>query len=227
MALYSSDHFVSRHPLAWGVLIGLSLGANIASAATPRASFGAALVTGADNRISVSRVPVLDSVGKVYYKDLTINFQVDSTGNLTLGTATIYASPSLVTSGFQAGNYKDTLGNTYQLTGPSVIPGTTRTVWSLAFTAGTYVTQFSMSWVTGAIAGHPNESSLKSRNITSTAYSWGIVGNSTGQKSGFPFYNWGNYAYVVGAAQAGNQLVLHLFKDINNIEDSSVSLTKY
>jgi hypothetical protein len=46
----------------------------------------------------------------------------------------------------------------------------------------------------------------------------------------FPFYHWGNGGNVVGAAQAGNQLVFHLFNmggytGGDNIEDGSVSLT--
>ncbi len=113
-------------------LIVLALGTNLAEAVTPKAAFGSALITGANNRISVSRVPVINSTGVVTYKDITINFEVSSSGVLTMApfNPTITASPSLITSGFKAGNYKDGRGNKYVLSGPSVVPGTTRTAWS-------------------------------------------------------------------------------------------------
>ncbi len=213
------------HPLLWGLCLGLALGPGLASAATPRAVLGSATITAADNRLTVTRVPVINSAGAVTYKDVTLNFQVDAAGTLILAPATIAASPNLVTSGFMAGNYKDTRGNTYSVSGPSVIPGTTRTVWSLVFTAGPDASQFSMNWVTGPVVGHPNESSLKARNITSTAFSWGIVGAEDATNN-FPFYLWGGGGHVVGAAQAGNQIVFH-FYDNGNIEDDNVSLTRY
>lgn len=67
-----------------------------AQAAPPKSSFGSALITGADNRISVTRVPVISSTGVVTYKDVTIDFEVGSTGVLTLApfSPTITASPS-------------------------------------------------------------------------------------------------------------------------------------
>ena len=75
-------------------------------AATPNAYFGSALITGANNRISVSRVPVINSAGAVTYKDLTFKFDVSSAGVLSMlaFNPTITASPSLITSGFKAGN---------------------------------------------------------------------------------------------------------------------------
>ncbi len=221
--------FARPHPLLLGLFLGLALGANVASAATPRAKFDSALVTGSTDRISVTRVPVVDSAGKTAYKDVTIDFEVDEAGTLMLApfSPTIEAAPSLVTSGFKAGNYKDTRGNTYKLAGPSVVPGTTRTMWSLSLAVATSdASFFSMNWTTGPIAGHPNQSSLTARNITSTAFSWGIVGDGHAAISYFPFYGW-NYGEVVGAAQVGNQLVLHLFENLDNIEDSNVSLTQY
>lgn len=202
----------------------LAFGTGLAVAATPTSYFGSALITGTNNRISITRVPVINSAGTVTYKDLTINFVVDSAGTLTFGPSTIAASPSLIASGFKAGTYKDARGNKYSVGGPSVIPGTTRTAWSLALISGPDATQFSIGWVTGPIAGHPNQASLTARSITSTAYSWGIAGAETYISSSFPFYFWGDYGNVVGAAQAGNQISFHLFSNSDNIEDDSVSL---
>ncbi len=214
----------SSRALCAASFVVLAFGTSLTMAATPTSYFGSALITGTNNRISVTRVPVIDSAGTVTYKDVTINFVVNSTGGLSFTSSPITPSPALITSGFKAGTYKDTRGNKYAVTGPSVIPGTTRTAWSLAFTTGPDAAQFSMSWVTGPIAGHPNQSSLTARSITTTAYSWGTVGVEQFKTSSFPFSYWGNYARVVGAAQAGNQLVFHLFSNIDNIEDDSVSL---
>jgi hypothetical protein len=83
----------------------------------------------------------------------------------------------------------------------------------------------SISWVTGCVAGHPNQPSLEARNITSSAYSWGLAGHTALVVTTFPFYDWDN-ATVVGAAQAGNQLIISHFEDLHNIADHSASLTK-
>lgn len=211
--------------LGFAVLV---LNTNLAAAATtPNAYFESAVITGSGNYINVSRVPVVDSTGKVTYKDINIEFEVNNAGvlNMAAFSPTITASPALITSGFKAGYYKDARGNKYQVTGPSVIPNTTRTVWSLAFVAGSDVKQFSMSWITGPVIGHPNQPSLDYNKITTNAYSWGLMGSASGGVSGFPFLNWNN-ANVVGAVQAGNQLVLHYFtSNANNVEDASASLT--
>lgn len=203
------------------------------AATTPKPFFQSALITGAANTIAASRVPVIDSAGNVTYKDVTLRFNVSGTGALSLapGNLVITNSPTLVTSGFKPGNYKDSSGNKYVLSGPSAIPGSTRTAWSLAFTSGSQAKQFSASWTTGPIAGHPNQSSLGRIKMTSTAYtgySWGIAGNVAYISSDFPFDEWGNQGNVIGAVQAGEQVVLHLFKigDEDSVEDDSVSLVR-
>lgn len=175
----------------------------------------------------MSRVPVINSTGVVTYKDVTINFDVSNTGVLNMDPLdpTIIPSPSLITTGIKSGHYKDKRGNKYLLSGPSAIPNTTRTAWSLALVTGPDASQFSMSWVKGPVTGHPNVSSLKARNITSRAYSWGIVGAEDWVSTSFPFYKWGDNGYVVGVAQAANQVVFYLFSNLDDIVDDSVSLT--
>jgi len=203
---------------------GVAIGVN---AATPTSYFQSSVITGSNNRISVQRVPVTDVNGKVTYQNVTIDFTVSVTGTLLDKPALITAAPSLVTNGFVPGKYKDTKGNVYALSGPAVVPNTTRTAWSLvlaAFPSSSTMPNFSVSWITGPIAGHPIESVLTFNKITSTAYSWGSMGtNNIG--SGQAFYNWRANS-VIGANQAGNQLVLHLYYNTgNNAEDGSVSLT--
>lgn len=205
------------------VLASISL-ANVAIAAqTPTAYFGSATVNTSNNRIQATGVPVQDANGAIVYKNIALDFQVDAAGNVSLvaDSPTITTTPRLVTSGFKAGNYKDALGTVYTVSGPSAIPGSTRSSWSLVANGST---QFSASWITGKISGHPNQDSLTVRNITSTAFTWGTVGvNGFQFVSGAVFNSWAPSA-VVGVTQAGNQLVLHLFVNYDAIEDSSVAL---
>jgi hypothetical protein len=204
---------------------GVAIGVN---AATPTSYFQSSVITGSNNQISVQRVPVTDVNGKVTYKNVTIDFTVSATGTLLDNPALITAAPSLVTNGFVQGKYKDTHGYVYALSGPSVVPGTSRTAWSLTLVAaptGIKMPNFSMNWITGPIAGHPIESVLTHNKIVSTAYSWGLMGtNSFAMYEAFS--DWYGHS-VIGANQAGNQLVLHLYyyNDANNLEDGSVSLT--
>ena len=214
-----------RSIIQTALITSLALTASLATAATPEAFFQSATITSAGNRIAVSRVPVQDAAGNITYKNVVLDFTVDAAGVLALADASpvITPAPTLITSAFKAGNYKDQIGNRYVLSGPSAIPNSTRTAWSLNLVKSTQATQFSMTWATGPIKGHPNESSIVARKITSTAYSWGIGGAQTVSNSNFPFFNWGND--VIGASQVGNQLAFYLYRAGDNIVDESVSLT--
>jgi hypothetical protein len=204
----------------------LSISALNSYAATPTAYFQSSVISGSDNRINVSRVPVVDASGKISYKDVTINFTVDNNGVLLDEPATISKSPILVTNGFLAGNYKDNHGNKYVVSGPAVVTDSNRSAWSIALVSSpkTESSQFSLNWITGTVTKHPNQASLNQRKITSTAFSWGTMGEN--QSNGnFPFYNW-DASQVIGANQAGNQLILHYYWYDDSIEDASVSLLR-
>jgi len=200
---------------------------NAGAVTTPTSFFESSVITGSNNRISVQRVPVVDANGKVTYKNLTIDFTVSNTGVLLDKPALITAAPVLYTPNFVAGKYKDGSGYTYALSGPSVVPGTSRTAWSLiliAAPAGLSLFNFSLNWITGVIAGHPIEAMLKKDGLTTTNYSWGTVGTNGLNNSTWNFSGWPVSA-IVGAIQSGNQLSIHLYKnDVNNVEDGSVSL---
>ena len=209
--------------LVVAITSGVAIGVN---AATPTSYFQSSVITGSNNQISVQRVPVTDVNGKVTYKNVTIDFTVSATGTLLDNPALITAAPSLVTNGFVQGKYKDTHGYVYALSGPSVVPSTSRTAWSLTLVAAPtgIKPNFSVNWITGSIAGHPIESVLTYNKIVSAAYSWGLMGtNSFGGGEAFSYWYTNS---VIGANQAGNQLVLHLYyNNGNNLEDGSVSLT--
>src|SRR5271165_6702962 len=78
-----------------------------ARAATPTAFFEYSGIVGEGSTISITRVPVEMSNGKIVYKDVTIEFSVEPNGTLDLvaGSPSQAPSPVLNTSHFQAGMY--------------------------------------------------------------------------------------------------------------------------
>ena len=154
-----------------------------------------------------------------------MQFDVDGlTGKPTITPLfpTIVTSPSVTVGNFKPGTYKDGRGDKYAVGGPNIVAGG-RTSWSIAMLPNPSGGFVNATWTTGPIAGHPNQASLTARTITSTAFSWGVMGAS-GNLYGGPFWIWSQGA-VIGASQTGNSLALHLFLDLNAIEDSNVSLT--
>ncbi len=152
-------------------------------ATTPSARFQSSLLTGSADTISVSRVPVTNSAGTVTYYDLTLTFDVSSTGVLTLsGSPTVTKSPSLITAGFKAGAYvgpSNILSGEALVTvsGPGVAPGGA-TEWSLAASPGASGCTYpgTATWYVGSIANSPIEARIKKAGITSTAWSYGVGG---------------------------------------------------
>ena len=150
---------------------------------------------------------------------------VTGTPTLTPLFPTIVTSPSVAVGNFKPGTYKDGLGNKYTVGGPNIVAGG-RTSWSISMVPNLDGKFFNAAWTTGPITGHPNQASLTARTITSTAFSWGVIGSNGQWSSGDPFFvsTWPQGS-VVGASQTGNSLALHLFRDLNATEDSNASLT--
>ena len=69
---------------------------------TPYALSQYSTMTGSDSTITASRVPVVTAAGNTIYKNITIQFDVDSDGNLTLSPENpkISDAPPLVVSSF-------------------------------------------------------------------------------------------------------------------------------
>ena len=209
------------------ISLASALAGHSALAATPTMQAESATLSGASNTVVITRVPTTTATGAVKYWNITLQFNIDGvTGTPTLTPLfpTIVTSPSVAVGNFKPGTYKDSLGQKYTVGGPNIVAGG-RTSWSISSLAsGGYY--FNAAWTTGPIAGHPNQASLTARNITSTAFSWGAVGSNTQNLyQAQPFYSWGIGGAVVGASQTGNSLALHLFNDLNAIEDSNASLT--
>ena len=195
-------------------------------AVTPTMQSQSATLSGASNQVVITRVPITDQFGAVKYWDIQLQFTLDPlTGkpSVSTGFPTVVTSPSITVGNFKPGTYRDSLGRKYTVGGPNVAAGG-RTSWSLAADPSASGLVVSVAWTTGPIAGHPNQASLNDRAITSTAFSWGTMGSSNdGYPSSLPFYYW-SVGSVVGASQTGNTLSLHLFRDLNAVEDSTATL---
>lgn len=210
----------------WGmaVLLILYLAAPREAEAQPRAFFQWGTANGVENRLSISRVPVTDGRGGVKYYDVSLVFNVDNTGRLTLntGASRITASPNVAVGAFRPGKYYGGRFNCdeFIVGAPGVVQGG-RISGSIA-DDGCLLgdLSFNASWVAGPITGHPNEGALRAAGITYQGYSWGLVGEVG--------YDWDasgwNPGDLIGVVQSGQQLILHNFGD-DNREDTSVVFT--
>ena len=195
-------------------------------AVTPTMQSQSATLSGASNQVVITRVPITDQFGAVKYWDIQLQFTLDPlTGkpSVSTGFPTVVTSPSITVGNFKPGTYRDSLGRKYTVGGPNVAAGG-RTSWSLAAVPSASGHVVSVAWTTGPIVGHPNQASLNARAITSTAFSWGTMGASNDSSGPFQQFTWTNGS-VVGASQTGNNLSLHLFQDLNAVEDSTTTLT--
>ena len=195
-------------------------------AVTPTMQSESATLSGASNQVAITRVPITNQFGVVKYWDIQLQFTLDPlTGkpSVSTGFPTVVTSPSITVGNFKPGTYRDSLGRKYTVGGPNVAAGG-RTSWSLAAGPSASGLSVSVAWTTGPIVGHPNQASLNARTITSTAFSWGTMGFSN-DVGGLPFYaNPWAAGSVVGASQTGNTLSLHLFSNLDAVEDSAITL---
>jgi hypothetical protein len=152
----------------------------------PFMAFQDATITSSSNTVVASRVPVLSSKGTINYQDVTLVFTIGSTGLLTLASPPkVTPSQNLITAGFKSGTYLGpgtVLNGNAKITvsGPGVAPGNA-TEWTLTAAAGANVCTFSTSatwYVSSSLATSPLAARLRAAGITSTAYSYGIVGSA-------------------------------------------------
>jgi hypothetical protein len=183
-----------------------------AVASPPYAQFANSTITASVDTIVASWVPVVTAT-KTTYQDVTIVFSVDASGNLTVapGYPKIVPAPSVIVSNFKAGTY---VGPSSVFSGNAVVavsgPGVTKggaTEWSLAAAPGaatcTYPT--SATWYVGTLTNNPlYQQRIKPAGITSTAWSYGIVGSY--QCGG----NWDTKA-LIGLSQTGNTITIVSF----------------
>lgn len=189
-----------------------------ATTVPPYALFQYSTLVGADNTVTATWVPVTNSSGKTIYQNVTLLFDIDSSGNLTIapGYPKFVPSPMPLVTSFAAGRYvgpASTETTTFAITVSSlgVAPGGA-TEWSLAAAKGAYTYTYPSSgtWYAGPIASNPLASRLKAAGITSTAWSYGVGGscNCTLGNGG-----WYKTNALLGFSQTGNQLNIVSFTD--------------
>lgn len=182
------------------------------STGTPYALFQYSTLTGSGNTIFAARVPVINSVGVAKYFDVTLQFNVDLNGNLTLATGypRIVGSQTLIVSNFKAGNYvgPSTIYSgemAINVSGPGVTTGGA-TEWSLASVKGAYACTYpeTATWYVGPLTSNPLYPRLKAAGITSTAWYYGVGSSANCNNS------WGTNA-LLGFSQIGNTLTIVSF----------------
>jgi hypothetical protein len=210
---------------------GILIGASSAVAAVPAIYLDQSSIYGVSDTLKVSRLPVLNAGGTIRYYDVLFKLQVDAVGAPALAplNPVVSLSPALTGGGFVSGNYKDSEGNVFLLSGPGVLSGG-RTSWSLLLTKPSAscgaACQLQANWFTGPIAGHPLQARLTLQNITSTTanYSWGTVNGSKASLLSVCNGSSGVASDIVGFVQSGNQLGLHGFCAGNNLETHLLTL---
>jgi hypothetical protein len=195
---------------------------------TPGPQFQYAALTGSGNTITLSRVPVITSSGQTVYQDITLQFDNDGNGNVTLtnGFPTFNLSPNLLVSSFQAGKYAGPVNTAngsalITVSGPGVVSGGS-TAWSATTTTGadSCTVPVSGTWYVGPIDNNPMSARIKKANITSTAWSYGISGNGIAFSCGGSLsFHWSNGS-IIGVSQTGNSITFASFTN-NSFDQAS------
>ena len=211
-------------------LMVFSAVAFVARAQTPQAFFERSTVTGSGNTISATNVPVVIS-GVTVYVNVTMQFNVDHNGNLTLssGYPQVVAAPNLLSSSFMAGTYvgPSTAANgkaTVTVSGPGVTDGGA-TTWSLSAASGSDPCTYpgTATWYVGPVANSPVAARLKTAGITSTAWSYGV---SSSPSCGADPYHWSSGA-LIGVSQTGNAITIASFTAYyGDVGDSSAPVAQ-
>lgn len=183
----------------------------------PYAEFQYATITGTNNVINVTMLPVVSESGAIVYENMTLQFEVSFSGAITLapGSPTLVAAPTPQISSFEAGTYDGPSsvegGNAViSVFGPGVTIGGA-TEWSIAAvsTGGSGCAYPpSATFYVGPITSNPLYSRLNKAGITSTAYSYGIIGSNACVPNGY-WYSGG----LIGLSQTNGALTIVSFSD--------------
>jgi hypothetical protein len=178
----------------------------------PYAEFQYASLTGSGNMITATQVPVVLAGGVTVYENITLQFNSDANGNLTLapGFPQVIPAPTLLTGGFKAGHYSGPStvlsGNMFiVVNGPGVTDGGA-TEWSVIAAAGAtgFTYPSTATWYVGPISSNPLAARLGAAGITSTAWSYGVIGGANNSSPWAP-------DTLLGASQIGNSITIVSF----------------
>ncbi len=189
----------------------------LAQAATPPYTlFQYSTLTGSGNTITATQLPVVTAGGTIY-QNVTVQFDVDAAGNLTIspGFPQIVPSSRSIVSNFLAGNYtgpSNILSGNAKVTvaGPGVTSGGT-TAWSLAASTGadscTYPT--TATWYVGPIGTNPLAARIKKAGIPTSNGNL-FFGFGGPVPCGGSQDNWPDDG-LVGVTQVGKTLTIESF----------------
>jgi hypothetical protein len=196
--------------------------------ATPYAQLQYSTLSASGNTLNLTMVPVVQSNGVTVYKNLTIPLKVAETIKGTTYTETVTAGavtettfPLTYVANFKAGPYTGPGGGKAQeitLVGPGVVVNGA-TEWSLSTTAGATGCTYpaTATFYAGPLTSNPFYSRLKKAGITSTAYSYGLIGNGSNCFPGDAWYG----GSIVGLAQTGNSLTIVSFTHAGTDDQST------
>ncbi|MGH7115580.1 MAG: hypothetical protein ACREE9_13920, partial [Stellaceae bacterium] len=203
-----------------------------AIAATPTPYLQDSTIVGSGGTITATDVPVETSTGSLVYKDLTIQLNADVKGNLTIarGYPKVVNAISPILNHFVAGHYAGppTLASgkfLVTVNGPGVSSGGA-TAWSLTPSSGSNCGTYpqSVTWYTDPIASNPLAARLKKAGITSSFYSYGIVGFGPTCAAG-TYFDFESGA-LVGLSQIEGSLTIVSFTYNGGATDSPIPLAE-
>ncbi len=181
------------------------------AAAAPVSQPQYASITGANDTLQLSRLPVTYN-GVIYYADLTLalQFGVSGDGGVTFNvTPTVVASPALTVNNFKAGTYigpADVNGDKsiIVVAGPAPL-GNGGTGWSLTTTSASSPLTYPSTavWYDEPIANNPLAIRLQNAKITSNQLSYGEGDSGS---------TWAPNS-LLGFSQVGNTLVISDFSN--------------
>ncbi len=190
--------------------------------------------------IIAARVPVVTASGTTIYKDVTVQFEVDADGNLSLssGYPQVVDSPLLLVSSFKPGSY---VGPSSVLGGKTPVfvdgPGASEggaTSWSLSTAAGADTCTYpsSATWYVGPIEKNPVAARLTKAGITSTAWSYGVASGPgyndrcTNSSNIFSSFKW-ERGTLIGVSQSGNAITIASFTERGDDRGTPVDQITY
>lgn len=142
--------------------------------------FDDSTVSASGQQMTVTRLPVRKPDGTVVYRDVTLNFVVNSAGQVVVKSSkTINSPPQIVFNGkFEAGKYylAAKKEKVFDVVGPQIgVAG--RAMWSIRLNGATVVRIYP-----GPVKGHPYEAEIKQSGVKSDL-AYGVTDDDFG--SGF------------------------------------------
>jgi hypothetical protein len=191
----------------------------------PYALFQYSTLTGTGNTINATWLPVVTSSGTIYL-DMTLLFDVDSTGKVTVapGYPKSVPSPMPIVSHFKAGTYvgpADDSNFIITVSGPAVAKGGDTEWTSLIPSSGSILTHpGSCTWYVGPLASSPLAARIKQAGIPSNPYmSYGVCDSYEGP-------DWASNV-LVGVSQVGSSITFASFTDGNGDHSQPVDSIPY